>query len=225
MFSKTPSRDFNELIPRMMGSIKNRPPEEQAAAMFNVTSPDERRDAIAYLQTKAWGHQPPYMRAYELLVTDPHPMVRAQAMRALGTSYQAPAGDYLARGLKDEDVQVRRDAACALITTWNDSAIEPLIIHSRPPHDPDANPPDGEPDDQVRIFAVRALGHFHTQEVCDALIAALSDHDAAVTQFAQRSLVSASGQNFSYDTRAWRDWYKRTYTPATGSAPATRTAP
>jgi HEAT repeat protein len=225
LFSHAPSRDFNELIPRMLGAIKNRPPEEAAANLFNVTSPDERRDAIAYLETKPWGHQPPYMRAYELLVTDPHPMVRAQAMRALGTSYQAEAGDYLVRGLKDEDDQVRRDAACGLVTTWNDSAIEPLILHSHPPRTPDANPPDGEADEQVRIFAVRALAHFQTKEVVAALIAALSDNDAAVAQFAQRSLVVASGQNFSYDTRAWQNWYQQTYIPATATAPATRTQP
>ena len=183
------------------------------------------RDAVAYLQTKPWGHEPPLICAYELLVTDPHPMVRAQAMRALGTSYQAPAGDFLVRGLKDDDVQVRRDAACALMTTWNDSAIQPLILHSHPPRSPDADPPDEEGDEQVRIFAVRALGHFHTQDVVAALIAALTDSDAAVSQFSQRSLVSASGQNFSYDTHAWKDWYQQTYPPATGSAPATRTGP
>ncbi len=224
MFSSTPSRDFNELIPRMMGAMKNRTPEDAATNLFNVTSPDERRDAIAYLQTRPWGHQPPYMNAYELLVTDPHPMVRAQAMRALGTSYQAPAGDYLARGLGDPDVQVRRDAACALVTTWNDSAVGPLILHSHPQRNASVTPPDGEPDEQVRIYAVRALVHFHTAEVIAALIAALSDNDAAVVQFAQRSLVSASGENFSYDTRAWLNWYQQTYTtPA--SAPATRTGP
>src|SRR4051794_27648256 len=86
-----PSRNFNELIPRMMGAINKSTPEEAASNLFNVTSPDERRDAIAYLETQKWGHQPPYIRAYEILTTDPHPMVRAQAMRALGTSYQAPA--------------------------------------------------------------------------------------------------------------------------------------
>jgi HEAT repeat protein len=223
MFSPTPSRDFNELIPRMMGAINKGTPEENAAALSNVTSPDERRDAIAYLQTRPWGHEPAYMRAYELLTTDPHPMVRAQAMRALGTSYQAPAGDFLVRGLRDEDVQVRRDAACALVTTWNDSAIPALILHSHPQRNPNANPPDGEPDEQVRIFCVRALAHFNTPEVALALINAMSDNDAAVVQYAQRSLVAVSGQNFSYDLRAWNNWYRETHAPAT--APAAQTQP
>ena len=79
---------------------------------------DERRDAIAYLETKSWGHGAPYLRAYEILSTDPHPMVRAQAMRALGTSHQAAEGTFLVKGLNDANVQVRRDAACGLVTTW-----------------------------------------------------------------------------------------------------------
>src|ERR1035437_4864434 len=82
-----PSHDFNELIPRLMKPIHTYDnPSEAAANLFNVTSPDERRDAIAYLETKKYGHEPAYMRAYEILATDPHPMVRAQAMRALGSS-------------------------------------------------------------------------------------------------------------------------------------------
>ena len=41
------SHDFNELVPRILGAIKNRSPEDAAANLFNVTNPDERRDAIA----------------------------------------------------------------------------------------------------------------------------------------------------------------------------------
>ena len=41
------SRDFNELIPRLMNSTKITDPTQAAASLFNTTSPDERRDAIA----------------------------------------------------------------------------------------------------------------------------------------------------------------------------------
>src|SRR4051794_15112858 len=67
------TRNYDELINRMMNSMKNRTPEDAAINLFNVTSPDERRDAIAWLETKPWGHEPPYMRAYEVLATDPYP--------------------------------------------------------------------------------------------------------------------------------------------------------
>jgi hypothetical protein len=182
--------------------------------LFNVTSPDERRDAIAYLETKKWGHDAPYLRAYEILTTDPHPMVRAQAMRALGTSNQAAEGAYLAKGLMDTDVQVRRDAAWGLVTTWNDAAAAPLAALVK-----------ADEDDQVRVFAARALAHAHTPDAIRALIDALSDKDAAVVRYARSSLAAATGQDFSYDTRAWLSWYQKTYVTPASTAPAGGTPP
>jgi len=202
------TRDFNELIPRMLGAINKSTPEEAAANLFKVTSPDEQRDAIAYLETKPYGHQPPYMKAYELLATAPNPMVRAQAMRALGTSYQADAGVYLAKGLDDSDnVEVRRDAAYGLISTWNDAAFAPLVKHVT-----------DDPDALVRGYCARALSHARTTDAIHALITALTDEDAAVTHFAHSSLVSVTGQDMSYDTKAWLNWYRAAYTAPT-SAP------
>ncbi len=218
LFSPSASRNYDELVNRMIGAIKGRSPEDAAKSLFDVTSPDERRDAIAYLETKSWGHEAPYMRAYEILTTDPHPMVRAQALRALGSSGQASAGQYLAKGLEDKDVQVRRDAAYGLVTTWNDVATPGLILHSHPPRDSLAVPPDGEADAQVRIFAVRALARANAPDAFRALIDALGDKDAAVARYAQGSLVAATGQNFSYDTKAWLTWYQQAHVAA--SAPA-----
>ena len=146
------AHDFNELIPRMMGAIKNRTPEEAAANLFNVTNPDERRDAIAYLQTKPWGHDAVYMKAYEILTTDPSAMVRAQAMSALGTSHQEAAVKFLVGGsngkggLADREAEVRRDAANGLCYTFNTSATPAL-----------ANAVRTDSDTQVRINAARAL--------------------------------------------------------------------
>jgi HEAT repeat protein len=218
MFSPTAPRNFNELIPRLMGAINNRTPEDAAANLFNVTSPDERRDAIAYLQTKKWGHEAPYMRAYEILTTDPHPMVRAQAMRALGSSNQPAAADYLVKGLNDPDVQVRRDAANGLCTTWNDGAWVSLAAHVK-----------DDVDEQVRIFSARALAHANNPQsanhaqVIKAIIDALSDKDAAVVRYAHSSLAAATGQDFGYDTKGWLSWYQQTYVapPATQAMPAT----
>jgi hypothetical protein len=204
-----PSRNWDELIPRLMGAMKpNLTPEQAARAMFDVTSPDERRDAIAYLETKSWGHEPAYMRAYELLATDPHPMVRAQALRALGTSHQESATEYLIKGLKDDNEQVRQDAALGLMGTWNEAASAPLAELVKK-----------DPNEQVRIFAARALGQTKSPEAYRALIDALNDRDAAVVKYAHESLVRASGQDFSYNTRSWLQWYQQAYvTPA--SAPA-----
>jgi len=212
LFTKSaPPRDFNELIPRMMGAMKGRTPEEAAINLFNVTSPDERRDAIAYLETKPYGHDAPYMRAYEVLTTDPHPMVRAQSMRALGTSRQPAETDYLLKGLNDENVQVRRDAAQGLVTTWNEKADPHLALRVKE-----------DVDDQVRIFCAQALGHATTPEAIRALIDALSDKNAAVVRYAHSSLVSTTREDFGYDRSGWLSWYQKTYIAPPASAPAGR---
>jgi len=203
------SRNYDELVDRMVKSMKGRSPEDAAANLFNVTSPDERRDAVAYLETKKWGHEPPYMKAYEVLVTDPHPMVRAQAMRALGSSYQAEAGPYLVKGLDDKEIQVRRDAAQGLIGTWDDAAAVPLAKLVK-----------DDPDDQVRIFAAQALAHARTPDVVRALIDGLSDNNVAVVKYSRNSLVTATGQDFSYERKGWLTWYQQTY--VSGTMPATR---
>jgi len=209
LFSPSTSRNYDELINRMLQSMKGRSPEDAAINLFNVTSPDERRDAIAYLETKSWGHEAPYLRAYEILTTDPHPMVRAQAMRALGSSNQPAEASYLVKGLADADVQVRRDAALGLMTTWGDSAAMPLSALVKK----------SDEDDQVRVFAARALAHATTPEAFRALIDALGDKDAAVVRYAHSSLAAATGQDFSYDNRAWLSWYQKTYVMPVATAP------
>ncbi len=203
-----PRRDFDELIPRLMGSMKNRSPVDAAANLFNVTNPDERRDAIAYLQTKPWGHQEPYMKAYKILTTDPSAMVRAQAMRALGTSHDASAVPYLVdgatgkTGLSDTEPEVRRDAALGLATTFGPAAVQPLADRVR-----------GDADDQVRINAVRALARASTPTSIRVLIDALDDKNAAVVYYARDSLMAITGQNFAFDGKAWLNWYRQTFEP------------
>jgi HEAT repeat protein len=204
---KPPPRDFNELIPRFMNAANRGTPEEAAANLFNVTNPDERRDAIAYLETKPYGHQPPYMRAYEMLMTDSNPMVRAQVMRALGSSYQQEAVAHLVAGLEDPDPQVRRDAAIGLQFTFSSEAIGPLTRHAT-----------GDVDDDVRINAVRALQRADTPEGIRALISALEDKNAAVVFYAHQALGMLTHQDFKYDSDAWLAWYQQTYS----AAPATR---
>jgi HEAT repeat protein len=204
------SRDFNELIPRMMGAVNsNTSPERAAANLFNVTSPDERRDAIAYLQTKKFGHEAPYMKAYTMLATDPHPQVRAQAMRALGSSGNPSAVPTLLAGLADQQAGVREDAATGLLHTWNADAEAPLRVRLKE-----------DDDDQVRINCARALRHFPTQPVIRALIDALDDRNAAVAYWAHESLMGLTGQRLPVDTKTWLGWYQQRFAPAPATSPA-----
>ena len=208
---KSATRDFNELVPRIMEAIRGRSPVDAAANLFNVTSPDERRDAIAYLETRPYGHEAPYMRAYEVLSTDSYAMVKAQAMRALGSSRQPAAADYLIKGLDDGNVQVRRDAAKGLVSTWNEKAEAPACLHVK-----------DDEDEQVRIFCAQALAQGKTAEGIRALLDALSDKNAAVVRYAHNSLAASTHQDFGYDTKAWLSWYQNTHVAVPGTAPATR---
>ena len=199
------SRDFNELIPRMMNASKTKTPVEAASNLFNVTSADERRDAVAYLQTQKWGHEKPYMDVYKVLTTDPSPMVRGQACRALGSSRDPSAVEFLLRCLNDNDPTVRRDASWGLQTTFSDAAVDPLITHIK-----------DDIDRQVRINSTKALGNSRDPKALRALVAALDDDDAAVIHIAWNNLKYLTGQNLPKDdSRAWLKWYQQTYaTPA-----------
>jgi HEAT repeat protein len=201
------ARDFNELIPRLMKPVKTfNNPNDAAANLFNVTSADERRDAVAYLAKKKYGFEPAYMRAYQILTTDPHPMVRSQAIRALGASKKQEAVPYLIdgagkkTGLLDADAGVRKDAAQGLRQTYNDTAV-PLLTKVLAT----------DPEDQVRTAAARALRNTHSPAGLDALIKALDDKNAAVVYWASDSLKIATGNKFQYDRAAWVEWFKQTY--------------
>lgn len=197
-------RDFNELIPRIMGAVKNKTPEEAAANLFNVTSPDERRDAIAYLETRPYGHEAPYMEAYKVLITDPSAMVRAQAYRALGTSHRADVIPTLIKGLEDKSAEVRRDVAWSFTQTWTNEAT-PAV----------ANALRRDSDEQVRIYCARALRSDRAPESLRALIEALDDSNAAVNHWAHDSLVHLTGQNLPVDSHAWLTWFQQSQPAAT----------
>jgi len=209
------SHDFNELIPRLMKPVNTYTnPIDAAANLFNVTSADERRDAVAWLCTKKYGHEAAYMKAYEVLTTDPHPMVRAQVMRALGSSHQDRAVPYLVdgttgkTGLSDPEPEVRRDAARGLQETFNNTAIAAL-----------ATSVIKDPDDQVRVGCARALGNGRTAVANRALIDALDDRNAGVVYWAHQSLVITTGQRIGFEPKAWLLWYRQNFSPTTLPAP------
>ena len=182
-----------------------------------MTSPDERRDAIAYLEVKSYGHEPAYMRAYELLTTDRYPMVRAQALGRWGrrgsgggryrVGAQGQGGGGLSgggaegfgragaagRGVRADDDMGRQAAAGPLAE---------LVTKA-------------EEDDQVRISVRRALAQARSRRRirADRRAAGQGRGGGAVCA---RSLVVATKQDFSYDYKAWLKWYLQSYLTGAG---------
>ena len=188
--------DLNVLIPRMFANLQGPSAVQAASEMFDATNPDARRIAIATISDKKWGHQPPYMRAYRTLANDPDPLVRGQAMRALGGSHQADVADVLIRGLGDRVAQVRVDASAAASDVTNPLLVPPLLEHLR-----------NDTDTQVRINCAQALRPYTgRQDVLNGLIHALDDSDAAVVYWAHLRLQQMTGQQIPPDARTWLQW-------------------
>ena len=196
--------DLNKVLPKLIDEWKGPGNVEAAAGMFNADNPDIRRISVAHISKKQWGHEPPYMKAYRQLATDPQPLVRGQAMLALGSSGQADVADVLITGLGDTSPLVRRDAAAALKDITNPAAIDPLLEHLK--NDPDA---------QTRVFCAQALRNYSTPRTILGLAQALDDKDAAVIEWSWKSLTQITGKDWSKtDSRPWLEYAQSLAKPA-----------
>lgn len=170
----------------------------EAAQLFNSDHPDAQRRAIAYISTKKFGHDKAYMKAYMLATTAPNPMVRGQAMVALGTSGDPSVAPTLVTGLSDPSSFVRMCAAMGLTYINNPLAITPLRDRLASDHNT-----------QVRVYCAQALKPYHSTPVLKSLIDALNDRNVAVVQAAWQSLHALTGQKLPQHPGPWRKWLKQ----------------
>ena len=193
---------FNDIIPKLLGPQQT--PVSAAGDAFDPTSADRRRAAIAYLSSKKWGHEEAYMKAYNLLATDPDPLVKGQAMRALGESGNQEVAAVLIKGLEDPNELVRQDASAACQKITNAKLIDPLIAHMKK-----------DADLQTRINATQALARYHTPKVYMYLAAMLDDKDPAITYWAMDNLTKGTGQrNLPGESKSCQAWVVQHYPEA-----------
>ena len=192
-------RNFSGLVNNLLNKFHphKKPITLEAARMFDVSHPDVQRAAIAWMARQKFGHEPVYMKAYALAATAPSPLVRGQALLALGTSGQAAVAPTLVRGLADTSSFVRLCAAMALTHVNNPVAIPALLAHLRK----DSN-------SQVRVYCAEALAPYKNRRVLQGLIAALDDRNVAVVQAAWNDLRSQTGRKFPQHARPWRRWLR-----------------
>lgn len=172
-------------------------PTEAVAMAFNREDPDQRRRGVGWLASAPFGGEQEYLAIYRLLVSDPHPAVRAAVAKALGTHGQSEDANLLALLLTDADPLVRWQAADALRKLHNPSAAPALAARLNP---------DLEDDDDTRAAAARALGQYPDRVVLSRLTAALEDRSFAVVNAAHQSLVRLTGHDAGLDPRDWSDW-------------------
>jgi len=177
-------------------------PAEAAAWAADPYDADKRQRGVILLANAPFGGERPYLRLYEVRMTDEDPIVRAAALKALalhGTSDHAPA--IAERLTQDASDAVRREAARALQRIHDPAVVDALLL---------AIDPDREEDADVRANAARALGQYASPRVAQALIGALNDRRLNVNANALDSLAVLTGEDFGYDSRAWLAWTAET---------------
>ncbi len=190
------NQNFNSLVQNWLKHLQGgHSVVAQARNLFATDNPDTQREAIAWMSKQKWGHEKPYMDAYRLAETSPSPLVRGQAMLALGTSGQPSVAPDLQRGLTDSSQFVRMCAALAATYVNNPILIPDLI--TRLQNDSDA---------QVRIYAAEALRPYKNRLVIETLINALDDRNVAIVQAAWSDLTFQTGQKFPQHSEPWQQW-------------------
>ena len=182
---------------RLTNYFRGNTPGRYARMMEDETAPDNRRVGISTLVQNDFAQQPPYTTRYrQVFESDPSPLVRATALRALNVSRDVEATDLYVKALADADTLVRLEGAKALANMPNETAIDPLLRVLNA----------AEEDQDVRVAAAAALRHYPRIEVARALTAVLDERAFGVAWQARRSLQRITGVDYAYDDAAWLEY-------------------
>src|SRR6185295_4051963 len=105
-----------------------------------------------------------YLRAYrDYIQHETNPLVKAEAIRALGRHGSAEDATLIAGQLKDDNIQVRWEAAKALQRLHNPAVVPDLLRILR----------DDQQTADIRMAAACALGQYPEDRVFHGLVGAL----------------------------------------------------
>lgn len=184
-------------VRRVSNAFAGKTPGYYARRMQHPSA-NRRWQAINHLVDTDFGKRPPYTTRYrQIAQSDPDPMVRAIAIRALNRSREPGNTELFIEALGDPNEQVRLEAVKALINVPDPAAAQPLLaVLNRPEETLD-----------VRIAATEALKHYKRLEVARALVARLNERDFGVAWQARRSLRRMTQQDFGYNEGAWLSYF------------------
>ncbi|MFN4243348.1 MAG: HEAT repeat domain-containing protein [Tepidisphaerales bacterium] len=184
---------------------------QDARGLEDPDFPDERRAAIASLQRRPEGRVEPYTERFRQLArVDPHPSVRAQAVRALNQARDEKARPVFVAAAGDASARVQLEAVKALRHLPDDRALPRLIELAT----------NEENDSDVRMWAVRALSRYPRLDVARVLVNLLQGRDFAVSYEARGSLRRMTGgKDFHYEQRLWLAYLTTASNPFANARP------
>jgi HEAT repeat protein len=196
----TMGQDFGELGAALTPTT----PSQAARMMMDPYDPDNRRKGTALIANSPFGGADPYLAVYrDMVVNEPDPLARAEAIEALGR-YGGPQDvPAIAANLDSAHFQVRWAAAKALQRIHNPAAVGPLLrvlLNPEEQHD-------------IRVSCAVALGQYPQDRVFQGLVGALDARQLAINAAARESLETLTGQHFGLNPKPWLAWYNATDKP------------
>lgn len=131
----------------------------------------------------------------ELVQNDPHPFLRAEAVKAMAKLSTPAVLPGLRAAAADTDPLVRAAACRAWGGVGDAEALH--VLGDLATRDADVD---------VRVAATGELGRFRDQAAVQALGLVLNDNDPAVQYQAVKSLKSATGRDLGDSVAVWRDY-------------------
>lgn len=134
-------------------------------------------------------------RLVELMLGEHDPRVRCRILD-VAAEFDTPTAGAICKGaLQDPDERVRMAACSAWGRRGGPEAIDLLAARYR-----------NDPQLDVRLRAIRALGELRDAAAVPVLAEALEDGDPAVQYRAVAALKRASGRDLGNDVNRWREW-------------------
>lgn len=131
----------------------------------------------------------------KMMLSEHDPRVRCRILEVAADFETPTAGAICTGALQDPDERVRMAACSAWGRRGGPEAID--LLAARYQNDPELD---------VRLRAIRALGELHDMAAVPVLAKALEDGDPAVQYRAVAALKQASGRDLGNDVNRWREW-------------------
>ena len=169
----------------------------------NFNDPQTQQRGLVLLGTAPWAGTEQYLELYRTCIQGPwDPLVKAGAIKALGSHGNPADAMLIASELENEFVFVRKEAARSL-QRLHDPAVQDVIWQRMIV----------EEDQGVQIELAIALGQYPTDAVFQALVLELENRELAVNLAAADSLRCLTGVDHGINSRDWLAWYKSTKKP------------